>query len=82
MQTLKVGALKNQNSTPATLPAVGKSRFSQFQKFLPFSKEKFRQLSKGGKAPEPERMGIRCTYYDNRELHRFLADPINYRLAE
>ncbi|AEJ01636.1 hypothetical protein Nit79A3_1831 [Nitrosomonas sp. Is79A3] len=70
---------QQQLPTPETLPATGKSRFSQFKKFLPISKEKFRQLSKEGKAPQPERMGIRCTFYCNKELHRFLADPINYR---
>jgi hypothetical protein len=66
---------------PATLPATGKSRFSNFKAFCPFSREKFRQLALEGKAPKPERMGIRCTYYDNAELHRFLADPLNYRVA-
>ncbi len=65
-----------------TLPLTGKSRFSNFKKFCPFSREKFRQLSKAGKAPRPERLGIRCTFYDNKELHRFLADPINYRVNE
>jgi len=69
-----------QLPTPETLPATGKSRFSQFKKFIPVSKEKFRQLSKAGRAPQPERMGIRCTFYDNKELHRWLADPINYRV--
>ncbi len=72
-------ANKQQLPSPETLPATGKSRFSQFKKFIPISKEKFRQLSKEGKAPQPERMGIRCTFYDNQELHRWLADPINYR---
>ncbi len=72
-------ATKDELPKPEVLPATGKSRFSQFKKFLPISKEKFRQLSKEGKAPQPERMGIRCTFYDNGELHRWLADPINYR---
>ncbi len=69
----------HQLPTPDTLPATGKSRFSQFKKFIPVSKEKFRQLAKAGRAPQPERMGIRCTFYDNQELHRWLDDPINYR---
>jgi predicted DNA-binding transcriptional regulator AlpA len=69
-----------QLPTPETLPATGKSRYSQFKKFNPVSKEKFRQLSKAGRAPQPERMGIRCTFYDNKELHRWLSDPINYRV--
>lgn len=68
--------------TPEALPATGKSRFSQFKKFCPVSREKFRQLSKAGRAPQPERMGIRCTFYDNGELHRWLADPISYRVGE
>lgn len=64
---------------PATLPAIGKSRFKNFAPFSPVSREKFRQLSLEGRAPQPERLGIRCTYYDNAELHKWLADPINYR---
>ena len=68
--------------TPAVLPLTGKSRFSAFKKYLPISREKFRQLSKAGRAPQPERMGIRCTFYDNKELHKWLADPINYRAGE
>ena len=71
----------HQLPIPETLPATGKSRFSQFKKFIPISKEKFRQLSKSGRAPQPERMGIRCTFYDNGELHRWLADPVNYRAS-
>jgi prophage regulatory protein len=66
---------------PATLPATGKSRFANFKPYCPISREKFRQLARDGKAPQPERMGIRCTYYDNGELHRFLADPANYSVV-
>jgi len=67
--------------TPAILPAMGKSRFKDLAPFCPISREKFRQLSlEGRRAPQPERLGIRCTYYDNAELHRWLADPINYRV--
>lgn len=64
---------------PETLPSIGKSRWSKFAKFSPVSREKFRTLSKDGKAPQPERIGTRCTFYDNGELHRWLADPVNYK---
>ena len=70
---------QQQLPTPETLPATGKSRFSQFKKFIPVSREKFRQLSLEGRAPKPERLGIRCTFYSNAEIHRWLADPVNYR---
>lgn len=61
-----------------TLPKIGMSRFSQFKKFLPLSREKFRQLSKAGKAPQGIRMGSRMTMYSNEELHRFLSNPLDY----
>lgn len=72
-------AKKQQPQEPAILPLTGKSRWSQAKKFLPVSREKFRQLSKEGKAPRPERLGIRCTFYDNQELHKWLKDPVSYR---
>lgn len=75
-------AIKEELPTPETLPATGKSRFSQFKKFIPVSREKFRQLVKEGRAPLPERLGIRCTFYSNKELHKWLDDPINYRAGE
>lgn len=71
---------KNSNKEVETLPKIGMSRFSQFKKFLPLSREKFRQLSKAGKAPKAIRMGSRLTMYSNEELHRFLANPLDYDL--
>jgi len=62
----------------AVLPVTGKSRWSRIKNFSHISRETFRKLSKQGKAPQPERMGIRCTYYDNQELHKWLADPAGY----
>ncbi|MXS82138.1 helix-turn-helix transcriptional regulator [Nitrosomonas oligotropha] len=73
---------KEKQTTPAVLPLTGKSRWPKIAKYSPVSRETFRKLSKEGKAPQPERMGIRCTFYDNAELHRWLADPINYRAEE
>lgn len=69
---------KNLIQEVETLPNIGMSRFSQFKKFLPLSREKFRQLSKAGKAPKGIRMGSRLTMYSNEELHRFLANPLEY----
>lgn len=66
-------------STPTkTLPTHGMSRWSQIAPFSPFSREKFRQLVKAGKAPQPVKFSQRCTAYHNSELHRFFADPLNY----
>ena len=35
-----------------------------------------------GRAPKPIRMGIRCTFYRNQELHKFLVDPLGYKSEE
>ncbi len=59
-----------------SLPADGLSRWRQFAPFSPFSREKFRQLVKAGKAPQPVRFSARCTAYSNKELHLFFADNI------
>ena len=72
---------KDLSQETETLPKIGMSRFSQFKKFLPLSREKFRQLSKAGKAPQGIRMGSRMTMYSNEELHRFLANPLGYDLG-
>ena len=61
-----------------TLPADGMSRWSQIKPFSPVGREKFRQLVKAGKAPAAIHLSPRCTCYNNRELHRFFADPLNY----
>ena len=73
---------KNSIKEVEALPKIGMSRFSQFKKFLPLSREKFRQLSKAGKAPQGIRMGSRLTMYSNEELHRFLANPPSYEIAK
>ena len=73
--------MQSQSSTTQesiTLPIIGMSRWSQIKSFIPFSKEKFRQLSLAKKAPQPIRMGIRCSFYRNEDIHRFLNDPLNY----
>lgn len=62
------------------LPIPGKSRWRDIAPHCPFSREKFRQLSIEGRAPQPERMGIRMTFYDNAEIRKWLSDPLNYRV--
>ncbi|MFW8744844.1 helix-turn-helix transcriptional regulator [Mesorhizobium japonicum] len=64
---------------PEQLPLDGMSRFSQLKKFLPVSREKWRQLVRDGKAPRPIKLGIRCTMWRNADLHQFLADPVGYK---
>ena len=70
----------NPVAQPApTLPTIGMSRFKQIQPFLPISSERFRQLVRDQKAPQPTYLGSQCAMYKNSELHKFLADPLNYR---
>jgi len=64
---------------PTVLPKDGVSRFNQLEPFLPFSKETWRKLVQAKKAPQPIKIGLRCTVYQNPEVHRWLSDPTNYR---
>lgn len=73
----KVGALVLER-----LPLDGMSRYSQLKKFLPVSREKWRQLVRDQVAPQPVKLGIRCTMWRNVELHEFLADPAGYRVGK
>jgi prophage regulatory protein len=65
--------------TPTTLPTVGMSRWEQLRHFIPVSRETWRQLVRAGKAPQPVRLTERCTMYDNRAVHRWLAAPADFR---
>lgn len=64
--------------SPEVLPLTGKSRWAGFKRFSPVSLGTFLTLSKQGRAPRAERLGVRCTFYDNQELHKWLSDPSGY----
>ena len=72
-------SINTESPKPKILPHDGCSRWSQFVEFSPVCRETFRKLSLEGKAPKPIRMGVRCTFYQNKELHRFLANPLEYK---
>ena len=67
---------------PETLPYTGKSRWSGIKKYSPVCLGTFSTLSKQGKAPKAERLGARCTFYDNEELHKWLSNPVDYKADE
>nr|WP_114810821.1 AlpA family phage regulatory protein [Paraburkholderia kururiensis] len=70
------------SQAPATLPAVGFSRWEQLQRFIPVSRETWRKLVKDGRAPQPQRWTERCTVYSNAEIHRWMEDPAAYRAEQ
>lgn len=74
--------MKELVSASPVLPAEGLSRWRQLKAFVPFSHETWRKLVLAGRAPQPTRMGIRCTYWKNSEVLEFLADIPNYRASE
>jgi predicted DNA-binding transcriptional regulator AlpA len=61
------------------LPPVGMSRWQQLQHIIPVSRETWRKLCIAGRAPAPVRLSERCSMYPNVEVHRWLADPVNYQ---
>jgi prophage regulatory protein len=70
--------MAKQDQPAIVLPKDGVSRFNQIEPFLPFSKETWRKLVQAKKAPQPIRIGNRCTVYPNAQVHIWLSDPANY----
>lgn len=69
----------NDASAPAALPLDGLSRWSDLKLFIPLSRETIRQRELAGRFPRHQKITQRCTVWPNREIHRWLADPVNYR---
>ncbi|ARL16238.1 helix-turn-helix transcriptional regulator [Burkholderia pseudomallei] len=78
MAVKKVPALP----TPAALPLDGLSRWESLRSSIQLSRETVRQREREGKFPRSIRLTQRCTVWNNREIHRYLADPLNYRAAD
>lgn len=70
---------KNTTNSPQSLPHIGMSRWQQLRHFIPVSRESWRKLVIAGRAPAPVKLSERCTMFHNEQVHRWLADPANYR---
>ena len=66
-------------SLPSSLPLDGFSRWSDLQQFIPLSHETVRQRELAGCFPRRQKLSKRCNVWSNREIHRWIADPVNYR---
>ncbi len=71
--------MKKQNNS---LPCDGLSRWRSLSSHIPFSRETFRKLVLAGKAPQPLKMGIRCTYWRNSDILEFLKDIPGYQAPQ
>ncbi len=60
------------------LPSGGLSRFRQIQPYLPVSRETWRLLVNARRAPQPLRLGERCTVWRNDDVKAWLADPVAF----
>ena len=62
-----------------TLPAIGLSRWHQIARFVGVSRETWRKLVLQGRAPQKIALGEGTSLYQNSEIHKWLANPIEYR---
>jgi len=67
-----------QQPVAPILPLIGLSKWAQIEPFIPMCRESWRKLVLAGKAPRAIRLTSACTVYKNEEVHRYLADPLNY----
>jgi len=66
----------------STLPLDGVSRWPDLKPFVALSREWIRKRELEGKFPKRIFLNKRCAVWQNREIHRWLADPLNYRAEE
>lgn len=63
-----------------TIPLDGFTRWSGLKHIIPMSHESVRQRELANRFPKRVQLGsARCVGWPNRELHRWFADPANYR---
>lgn len=68
------------HATPSeSLPLDGFTRWNDLRPFVPFSRETLRKRETEGRFPRRVHITQRCAAWPNRELHRWFADPANYR---
>jgi len=68
------------NPEPKALPLDGFTRWNELKHIIPLSHESVRQRELKGRFPKRVQLGsARCVAWPNREIHRWLADPANYR---
>ncbi|OXI85609.1 hypothetical protein CFB50_13215 [Burkholderia sp. AU33423] len=68
--------------SPTALPLDGLSRWESLRSSIQLSRETVRQREREGRFPPSIRLTQRCTVWSNREIHRYLADPLNYRAVD
>ena len=65
---------------PQALPLDGYSRWQSLKNLIPLSREAIRLREIAGRFPRRVQLGSqRCIAWPNREIHRWLSDPANYR---
>ena len=67
------------STPPNSLPPDGITRWVELKKLIQCSREWVRLREKEGRFPKRLRLTERCVAWPNRELHRYFADPVNYR---
>ncbi|MBR8159972.1 helix-turn-helix transcriptional regulator [Burkholderia vietnamiensis] len=66
-----------------TLPLDGFTRWAELKRFVPFSHETIRRREGAGRFPKRVKLGSsRSVAWPNRELHRWMADPMGYRASD
>ncbi|CAD6548791.1 hypothetical protein LMG28727_04892 [Paraburkholderia kirstenboschensis] len=63
---------------PQALPLNGCSRWADLEPFIPVGRETWRKLCLSGRAPKPVKLSLRCTVWNNAEVHIWLSAPAAY----
>lgn len=69
----------DQANVPPILPPEGYTRWNDLKRLVPLCRESIRQREMAGRFPRRIHLSQRCAVWQNRELLKWLADPVGYR---
>lgn len=69
-------------NTSQTLPSVGRGKWSTIEPFVGICRESARTRALAGKFPRAIKISATCALYDFAEVHKWIADPANYRVGQ
>lgn len=74
--------MQTNTHQPLPLASEGLYRWTEFSDRLPVSRETWRLRVLAKTAPEPLRIGQRCTVWRGADILKWLADPNGYDAAD
>lgn len=76
----RMDSLKNRIKPKPAIDPEGLYRWKELSEFLPISRDFWRKRVNAKKAPQPIKLGIRCTFWRGSDVIDWLQNPDTYKV--